>query len=106
MSGENGLKIHNKDDVRMAAGLLALEEVDRVLDRLEGLELKVRLDTFEDQLNRNMEMMNSSVDDPLGLLRSESPVSQGNDNFFTCCMIAGLIGVAFGALGTYLILMM
>jgi len=113
--------LSSADDVRMAAGLLALEEVDRLLDRVEGLKLNYAVEkgvnaafkqaiptqvkAIDGVILKRLERLDQYTDDPLALksprLMADSP---HNDNRLICYLIIAVLGVLIGALATYILM--
>lgn len=109
------------DDVRMAAGLLALEEVDRLLDRLEEVKLNnavekgvtaafkqampVQVKAIEGVIVKRLEEQDRNTDDPLALKIPQSAAeTPEDDNRLISYLIIAVLGVLFGALFTYFLM--
>lgn len=113
--------LSSAEDVRIAAGLFVIEEVDRLLDRMEALTLAsaiekgvnsafkqampVQVKAIDGVITRQLEVLDSRIDDPLSLKKSQ-PVATSPDNESRLInyLIATVLGVLVGALATYLLM--
>ena len=113
--------LSSADDVRMAAGLLAMEEVDRLLDRVEELKLipaielgvnaafkqamPVQVKAIEGVVVRQLVAFQSSADDPLSLKKPQPIVKDpANNDRIISYLITGLLGVLIGSLSMYFLM--
>ena len=105
----------------MAAGLLALEEVDRLLDRLEEAKLNidvekgvtaafkqampVQVKAIEGVIVKRLEERDRNTDDPLALkIPQTADATPKDDNRLISYLIIAVLGVLLGALITYFLM--